>query len=124
MQEGESRTRKYEPFFPVVHPPHTQTKIKKIIQENQEIGKLSNLVPPLIEKSLQFFLIDLVKKSEEVAAEHGVNKLTPAILKHALLGLDSYDFMKDALDDVDDTILPLATSKSKSSQRAPKRSKS
>ena len=36
---------------------------KKIIQENQEIGKLSNLVPPLVEKSLQFFLNELIKKS-------------------------------------------------------------
>ena len=44
------------PHFPV-------TKVKKIIQENQEIGKLSNLVPPLVEKSLQFFLNDLIKKS-------------------------------------------------------------
>jgi hypothetical protein len=44
-------------------------------------------VPPLIEKSLQYFLIDIIKKSEEVAQEHGVSKLTPAVLKRALLGL-------------------------------------
>jgi hypothetical protein len=82
------------------------------------------LVPPLIEQSLQYFLIDLIKKSEEVALEHGANKLTPAILKHALLGLESYDFMKDALDDIDDNIAPVATLKQKSSQKGPKRNKS
>ena len=56
-ENKESSRKKVQPHFPV-------TKVKKIIQENQEIGKLSNLVPPLIEKSLQFFLNDLIKKSE------------------------------------------------------------
>jgi len=58
-----------------------------------------------------------------VANEHGVTKLTPAVLKQALLGLDTYDFMKDALDDVDDTIVPLGASKSKSSQKGKKKGK-
>lgn len=64
-----------------------QTKIKKIIQENQDIGKLSNLVPPLVEQSLEFFLVDLLKKCEEVAQEHSITKLTPQVLKKALHSL-------------------------------------
>lgn len=59
----EPKTKKVEPHFPV-------TKIKKIIQENQEIGKLSNVVPPLVEMSLQFFLEAIIQKSEEVATEN------------------------------------------------------
>jgi hypothetical protein len=57
-----------------------------------------------------------------VAAEHGVNKLTPAVLKQALIGLEGYEFMKDVLDDVEEEILPLAMRKS--SSRQPKRTKS
>jgi len=57
-----------------------------------------------------------------VAAEHGSNRLTPAILKNALIGLNGYDFMKDALDDVEDEIVALPLRKS--SSRQPKKSKS
>jgi hypothetical protein len=111
----EPKNKKVDPHFPV-------TKIKKIIQENQEIGKLSNVVPPLVEQSLQYFLGDLIKKSEEVATENGMGKLTPAVLKQALLSLEGYDFMKDALDDVEDVMLA-PTMRQKSSSRGGKRAK-
>ena len=92
----------------------TQTKIKKIIQENQDIGKLSNLVPPLVEQSLEFFLIDLLKKCEDLAKDYNVSKLTPPMLKKALLELDNYEFLKDALDDVEDLPAPkLSASKAR-----------
>jgi predicted transcriptional regulator len=100
-----------------------QTKIKKIIQENQDIGKLSNLVPPLVEQSLEFFLVDLLKKCEEVAQEHNITKLTPPILKKALLELENYDFLKDALDDVEDISSPIPSKSKISAPRQPKRSK-
>lgn len=45
------------------------------------------------------------------------------MLKQALLNLDGYDFMKDAMDDVEDVIMP-PSMRSKSSGRNPKRSKS
>lgn len=46
--------------FPAVSIFMTQAKIKKIIQENQDIGKLCNTIPPIIEKSLELFLDDIV----------------------------------------------------------------
>lgn len=112
----EPKTKKVDPHFPV-------TKIKKIIQENQEIGKLSNVVPPLVEQSLQYFLEDIIKKSEEIATDNELTKLTPAVLKQSLLNLDGYDFIKDAMEDVDDVIVP-PTMRQKSSSRGGKRTKS
>ena len=67
-------------------------------------------------------MTDLIKRSEEVANEHGASKLTPAVLKQALLTLDGYDFMKDLLDDVEEEIVALPLRKS--SSRQPKRTKS
>lgn len=49
--------------------------------------------------------------------------MTPAVLKQALLNLDGYDFMKDAMDDVEDIIMP-PNMRSKSSAKNSKRSKS
>jgi hypothetical protein len=57
-----------------------------------------------------------------VAQEHSLNKLTPAVLKKALLSLPAYDFMKDSLDDVEDLAAP-APAKPKSTRAPPKRSK-
>ena len=50
--------------------------------------------------------------------------MTPAVLKHALIGLDSYDFMKDTLEDVDSTIKTVGAAKRKSSQEDQKKNKS
>lgn len=55
-----------------------------MIQENQEIGKVSNLIPPLMEKALEFFLIDIIKKSAEVTKEAYLVKLHPFSLKKAI----------------------------------------
>ena len=67
----------------------------------------------------------IIQKSEEVAKEHLVSKLSPAILKNALMNLESsYSFMKDTLDDVEDAILSGSLTKSKSSQSKMKKSKS
>lgn len=100
-----------------------QTKIKKIIQENQDIGKLSNLVPPLVERSLEFFLADLLKKCEEVSQEYNVNKLTPPVLKKALFGLQNYEFLRDVLEDVEEISSPIPSKTKISSSRQPKRAK-
>ena len=50
--------------------------------------------------------------------------MTPAVLKHALIGLDSYDFMKDTLEDVDSNIKTVGATKRKSSQEDQKKNKS
>lgn len=67
--------------------------------------------------------MDLLKKCDEVAREHGINKLTPPVLKKALNSLDSYDFLKDALDDVENLSAPVATKPKNTTPRQPKRSK-
>lgn len=77
-------------------------------------------MPPLVEQSLEYFLVDLLKKCDEVARDHGINKLTPPVLKKALNSLDSYDFLKDALDDVENLSTPIP---SKTKIAAPRQTK-
>jgi hypothetical protein len=80
-------------------------------------------VPPLVEQSLEYFLVDLLKKCDEVAREHGINKLTPPVLKKALNSLETYDFLKDALDDVENLSAPIPSKTKIPAPRQPKRSK-
>lgn len=77
----------------------------------------------MVEQSLEFFLVDLLKKCEEVAQEHSITKLTPQVLKKALHSLESYEFLKDALDDVEDLSAPALSKPKSSGSRQPKRAK-
>ena len=44
-------------------------RIKKIIQKNEEIGKVSSTIPFLISKSLEMFLTDLISNTANLAKE-------------------------------------------------------
>jgi hypothetical protein len=57
-----------------------QAKIKKIIQENQDIGKLCNTIPPIIEKSLEIFLEDIVEHLNKIIGEYELSKITLSAL--------------------------------------------
>ena len=63
---------------------------------------MSNVIPSLVEQSLQFFLSDLIQQSEKVAIRNGKSTLTPAVLKVALGQLHNYSFMNDVMKDVAD----------------------
>ena len=38
--------------------------------------------------------------------EHNITKLTPSILKKALLGMEKYEFLRDTVEYIEDTIVP------------------
>lgn len=76
-----------------------------------------------MEQSLEYFLVDLLKKCDEVAHEYAVSKLTPPVLKKALHNLENYEFLKDALDDVEDLAQPIPSKSKISSSRQNKRAK-
>ena len=59
-------------------------KIKKIIQDNKEIGKIANMTPYVIcnfscylAKSLEYFLTDLLSDCIGKAKSEGSNKIQP-----------------------------------------------
>ena len=62
-----------------------------------------------MERSLEMFLQELLKECETVAEAHMSGKLTPSILKKALLGMEKYEFMADTVDDIEDTIVPVSS---------------
>lgn len=68
------------------------------------------------------FLEELLTESEAVAEAHMAGKLTPSVMKKALMNMEKYEFMRDTLDDVEETIMR-TNSKSKGDKPV-KRSKS
>ena len=62
-------------------------KVKKIIQENKEIGKIANMTPfviciniinNIIAKSLEYFIKDVLIECSNLVKNNGGNKVTPA----------------------------------------------
>ena len=68
-------------------------KVKKVIQDNKEIGKVANMTPYVISKSLEYFMKDLINDASIVSKECKNNTITPEHLKAAILKNESLSFL-------------------------------
>ncbi|EPZ36082.1 hypothetical protein ROZALSC1DRAFT_27910 [Rozella allomycis CSF55] len=73
--------KKYQTRFPV-------GRVKRIMQVDEEVGKVSQLSTIL------------VYKSEEIVKSRSGNKLTPSVLKMAVESTEQFDFLKDLVEKV------------------------
>ena len=55
-----------------------KARIKKIMQSDEEIGKVAAAVPVVISKSLEMFMETLVKKTYDITMKRGAKTLTPS----------------------------------------------
>ena len=76
-------------------------KVKKLVQKNQEVGKLTHSIPFLLSKSLEYFLIRMLT---ELAEKHKGQKvkLTPSHLKALIQENPKYSFLEFIMQDVSD----------------------
>ncbi|KAI4291602.1 Dr1-associated corepressor [Pancytospora philotis] len=51
------------------------SRIKKLMQLNEEIGKTTATVPVIISRGIELFLSDIVTKAMRVAEDQGVSKI-------------------------------------------------
>lgn len=70
-------------------------KVKKIIQENKDIGKVANMSPYVISKSLEYFIKDIMSDALEIVYNSSSPFLTATHIKSAVLGKFYYSFLKD-----------------------------
>jgi histone H3/H4 len=57
-----------------------QARIKKIMQSDEEVGKVAQAVPVIISRALELFVHSLLKKAEAVTAARNAKTLTPSHL--------------------------------------------
>jgi len=60
------------------------------------------VVPFLVERSLELFLIDVIEKVNEIADTNELSKVNPSILKKAIEDMPKYEFMKFAVEDLEE----------------------
>lgn len=91
---------------PVIEPSPVKTRfptarIKRIMQADDEVGKVAQQTPIAVGKALELFMIDLVSKSAEIAKEKGSKRVTAAMLKQVVEGIETYDFLTDIVSKAD-----------------------
>lgn len=90
-----NKKKKYNARFP-------PARIKKIMQKDEEVGKVAAAVPVIISRSLELFVESLIKKASEITQGRNAKTLTTTHLKQCILGENQFDFLKDLVASVPD----------------------
>ena len=77
-------------------------RIKRIMQTDEDIGKVAQATPTAVAKALELFMIDLVTKGAKNAKEQNSKRVTAAHLKNSLLADSQYDFLNEICENVAD----------------------
>ena len=91
---------------PAIEPSPVRTKfptarIKRIMQADEEVGKVAQQTPIAVGKALELFMIQLVSKSADVAKEKGSKRVTAPMLKQVVETDDQWDFLREIVSRVE-----------------------
>lgn len=108
---------------PTIDPSPVKTKfptarIKRIMQADEEVGKVAQQTPIAVGKALELFMIQLVSKSAEVARDKNSKRVTPAMLKAVVEADDQWDFLRDIVSKVEQDKEGAAGGKGKGAAKA------
>ena len=70
-------------------------RIKRIMQADEEVGKVAQQTPIAVGKALEMFMIQLVSKSADVAREKGSKRVTASMLKQVVETDEQWDFLRE-----------------------------
>lgn len=70
-------------------------RIKRIMQADEEVGKVAQQTPIAVGKALELFMVQLVRKSAEVAKDKNSKRITATMLKQAIDSTNEWDFLRD-----------------------------
>ncbi|XP_022910435.1 dr1-associated corepressor [Onthophagus taurus] len=90
-----SKKKKYNARFPA-------SRIKKIMQTDEEVGKVAQAVPVIISRTLELFVESLLKKSMQITQARNAKTLTQSHMKQCILSESRFDFLKDLVKDIPD----------------------
>ncbi|CAG7836510.1 unnamed protein product [Allacma fusca] len=90
-----SKKKKYNARFP-------PARIKKIMQSDEDVGKVAQAVPVIISRALELFVESLLKKAEVVTQARNAKTLTPSHLKQCIMSEQRFDFLRDLVSSISD----------------------
>ncbi|XP_057953424.1 uncharacterized protein LOC131147835 isoform X2 [Malania oleifera] len=77
-------------------------RIKRIMQADEDVGKIAMAVPLLVSKALELFLQDLCDQTYEITLQRGVKTLTSLHLKQCIQSFNVFDFLREIVSKVPD----------------------
>lgn len=90
-----SKKKKFNARFP-------PARIKKIMQTDEDVGKVAAAVPVIISKALEMFVQSLVERASEYTRSRNAKTMTPSHLKSCITSENQFDFLKDLVANVPD----------------------
>ncbi|KAK9068135.1 hypothetical protein SSX86_012246 [Deinandra increscens subsp. villosa] len=91
------KKKKLNTRFPAV-------RIKKIMQADEDVGKIAMAVPILVSKALELFLQDLCDRTYEVTLQRGAKTLNSMHLKQCVQSFTVFEFLRDIVGEVPDHV--------------------
>jgi len=84
------------------HSRFPQSKIKRIMQADEDIGMISSTVNLLVSTSLELFIKDLSKKAADITKERGSVVISKIDLKTLIFKDEMFDFLREKMESVSD----------------------
>ncbi|XP_071642018.1 uncharacterized protein Nc2alpha [Temnothorax longispinosus] len=94
-----SKKKKYNARFPA-------GRIKKIMQTDEEVGKVAQAVPIIISRTLELFVHSLLTKTMQITSAKNAKTLSPSHMKQCILSESRFDFLKDLVKSLPDVSGP------------------
>lgn len=77
-------------------------RIKRIMQADEDVGKVAQVTPVVVAKALELFMIRLITASSTVAKSKGSKKVSTTHMKLAVMGDEQFDNLRDIVGKVPD----------------------
>ena len=77
-------------------------RIKRIMQADEDVGKVAQVTPTAVNKALELFIVDFVLRSVEVAKSKGQKKVTTQHMKHVVTSEERFDWCKEFVGKIPD----------------------
>lgn len=90
-----NKKKKYNSRFP-------PARIKRIIQQDDDVGKVAAAVPVIISRALELFIESLIRNASKITRARNAKTLTTTHLKQCILAENKFDFLKDLVASVPD----------------------
>ncbi|KAL2017303.1 hypothetical protein VTK56DRAFT_2326 [Thermocarpiscus australiensis] len=88
---------------PLVKTKFPTARIKRIMQADEEVGKVAQQTPIAVGKALELFMVALVSKSAELARQRSSKRVSAQMLKEVIESDDQWDFLRDIVSKVENS---------------------
>ncbi|XP_073814069.1 negative cofactor 2 alpha [Musca autumnalis] len=90
-----SKKKKYNARFPV-------GRIKKIMQSDEEVGKVAHAVPIIISRTLELFVESLLTKTLKITNSRNAKTLSTSHMKQCIMSEQRFDFLRELVRNIPD----------------------